>query len=45
MQKNDMMHQDIYDRICQNTKKKWRHTIQYVKPTAQDKFHKVVGLV
>ena len=26
--------QDIYNCICQNTKK-WRHTIHYVKPTAQ----------
>ena len=32
--KNDMMYQDIYNCICQNTKK-WRFTIQYVKPTAQ----------
>ena len=29
-----MMYQDIYNCICQNTKK-WRYTIQYVKPTAQ----------
>ena len=29
--KNDMMYQDIYNCICQNT----RYTIQYVKPTAQ----------
>ena len=27
-----MMYQDIYSCICQNTKK-WRYTIQYVKPT------------
>ena len=27
--KIDMMYQDIYDCICQNTKK-WRYTIQYV---------------
>ena len=32
--KNDMMYQNIYNCICQNTKK-WRYTIQYVKPTAQ----------
>ena len=32
--KNYMMYQDIYDCICRNTKK-WRYTIQYVKPTAQ----------
>ena len=32
--KNDMMYQDIYSCICQNTTK-WRYTIQYVKPTAQ----------
>ena len=32
--KNDMMYQDIYNCICQNTKK-YRYTIQYVKPTAQ----------
>ena len=32
--KNDLMYQDIYNCICQNTKK-WRYTIQYVKPTAQ----------
>ena len=32
--KKDMMYQDIYNCICQNTKK-WRYTIQYVKPTAQ----------
>ena len=31
--KNDMMYQDIYNCICQNTKK-WRYTILYVKPTA-----------
>ena len=31
---NDMMYQDIYNCICQNTKK-LRYTIQYVKPTAQ----------
>ena len=29
------MYQDIYSCICQNTKNKWRYTIQYVKPTAQ----------
>ena len=29
-----MIYQDIYHCICQNTKK-WRCTIQYVKPTAQ----------
>ena len=29
-----MMYQDIYNCICQNTKK-IRYTIQYVKPTAQ----------
>ena len=29
------MYQDIYNCICQNTKIKWRYTIQYVKPTAQ----------
>ena len=32
--KNDMMYQDIHSCIYQN-KKKWRYTIQYVKPTAQ----------
>ena len=32
--KNDMMYKDIYNCICKNTKK-WRYTIQYVKPTAQ----------
>ena len=32
--KNVMMYQDIYNYICQNTKK-WRYTIQYVKTTAQ----------
>ena len=32
--KNDMLYQDIYSCICRNTKK-WRYTIQYVKPTAQ----------
>ena len=32
--KNDMMYQDICNRICQNTNK-WRCTIQYVKPTAE----------
>ena len=32
--KNDMMYQDIYNCICQNTEK-WRYTIQYVKHTAQ----------
>ena len=40
-----MMCQDIYNCICQNTKKIWRYTIQYVKPTAQlvfkIDFHKV----
>ena len=30
-----MMYQDICNCICQNTKKKWRHTVHYVKPTAQ----------
>ena len=29
-----MMHQDIHNCICRNTKK-WRYTIHYVKPTAQ----------
>ena len=29
-----MMYQDIYNCICQNTKK-WRYTIHYVKPTVQ----------
>ena len=29
-----MMYQDTCNCICQNTKK-WRYTIQYVKPTAQ----------
>ena len=29
------MYQDIYNCICQNTKKKIRYTIQYVKLTAQ----------
>ena len=33
--KNYMMYQDIYNCTCQNTKKKWRYTINYVKPTAQ----------
>ena len=28
------MYQDIYNCICQNTKK-WRYIIHYVKPTAQ----------
>ena len=28
-QKHDMMYQDIYNCICQNTRK-WRYTIQYV---------------
>ena len=32
--KYDMMYQDIYNCICQNTIK-LRYTIQYVKPTAQ----------
>ena len=32
--KNYMMYQDIYNCICQNTKK-WRYTIHYVKPIAQ----------
>ena len=32
--KNDMMYQDIYKCICQNTKKR-RYTLHYVKPTAQ----------
>ena len=32
--KNDMMCQDNYNCICQNTKK-WICTIHYVKPTAQ----------
>ena len=31
---NDMMYQDIYNCICQNTKK-WRYTIHYVRPTVQ----------
>ena len=37
-----MMYQDVYNCLCQNTKK-WRYTIQYVKPTAQLKidFQKV----
>ena len=30
-----MIYQNIYDSICQNTKKKWRYTIHYVKPTSQ----------
>ena len=34
-----MMYQDIYNCICQNTKK-WRYIIQYVKPTAQLVFSK-----
>ena len=29
-----MMYQDIYNCICQNPKR-WKYTIQYVKPTAQ----------
>ena len=29
------MYQDIYNCICQNTKKKIRFIIHYVKPTAQ----------
>ena len=29
-----MIYQDIYNCICQNTKK-WRYTIHYVKTTAQ----------
>ena len=33
--KNDMMNNDICNCICQNRKKKWRYTIQYVKPMAQ----------
>ena len=33
--KNIMMYQDIHNCICQNTKKKWRYTIHYVKPTDQ----------
>ena len=32
--KNEMMYQNIYSCICQNTKR-WRYTIQYVRPTAQ----------
>ena len=32
--KNDVMYQEIYNCICQNTKK-LRNTIHYVKPTAQ----------
>ena len=32
--KNDMMYQDIYNCICQNTKKEI-YTIHYVTPTAQ----------
>ena len=35
--KNDMMYQEIYTCICQNTRK-WRYTIHYVKPTAQLSF-------
>ena len=35
-----MMYQDIYNCICKNTKK-WRYTIQYVKPTVQIDFQKV----
>ena len=31
---NDVIYQDIYNWICQNTKK-WRYTIHYVKSTAQ----------
>ena len=31
--KNDMIYQDIYNCICQNTKK-WWYTIQYVKSTS-----------
>ena len=31
---NDLMYQDIYNCICQNTKK-IRFIIHYVKPTAQ----------
>ena len=30
-----MMYQDIYNCLCQNTNKKGRYTIHYVKPTAQ----------
>ena len=30
-----MMYRDIYNCICQNTKKKLRYAIHYVKPTAQ----------
>ena len=37
--KNDMMYQDIYNCIYQNTKK-WRYTNHYVKPTAQLLFKK-----
>ena len=33
--KNDLMYQDIYNCICQNTQKKIRFIIHYVKPTAQ----------
>ena len=33
--KNDLMYQDIYNCICQNTQKKLRYIIHYVKPTAQ----------
>ena len=32
------MYQDIYNCICQNTKKKIRYIIHYVKPTAQPLF-------
>ena len=32
--KNDMMYQNIYNCICQNTKKR-RYAIKYVTPTAQ----------
>ena len=40
--KNDMMYQDIYKCICQNTKK-WKYTILYVKPTAQLVFQKSIS--
>ena len=33
--KNDLMYQDIYNCLCQNTHKKVRYIIHYVKPTAQ----------
>ena len=33
--KNDLMYQDIYNCLCQNTHKKVIYIIHYVKPTAQ----------